>query len=112
MNDPDSTLAFTATTSSGEILEFQLPLHPHTSSRSHVGELLEGVLDRVSDLVEGPENISDGDVLQALTLAVAVRLKVAGIGSDTARQLVEDLANLAIDGYEGGTQVADAGVRH
>ena len=52
MDDPEPTLAFTATTSSGDVLEFQLPLHPHTSSRDHVGALLEGVLDRVSDLVD------------------------------------------------------------
>jgi hypothetical protein len=112
VEDTARTLAFTATTSSGEVLEFQLPLHPHTSSETHVGTLLEGVLDRVSELVEGPDNMSDGDVLQALTLAMAVRLKVAGLAPETAQQLVEDLANLALEGYEGGEQVASAGTRH
>jgi len=112
VDEPDRTLAFTATTSSGEVLEFQLPLHPHTSSEEHVGHLLEGVLDRVSELVEGPDNMSDGDVLQALTLALAVRLKVAGLAPETAQQLVEDLANLALEGYEGGEQVANSAVRH
>ena len=112
MDESVPTLAFTATTSNGEVLEFHLPLHPHTSSQDHVGMLLEHVLDRVSDIVEGPDDMSDGDVLQALTLALAVRLKVAGIAPDTARQLVEDLANLAMEGYEGGTQVATSGTRH
>lgn len=112
MDEPARTLGFTATTTSGEVLEFQLPLHPHTASSEHVGRLLEAVLDRLSELVDGPESISDGDVLQALSLAMAVRLRVAGVAPDTARQLVEDLANLALDGAEGGERVAGSGMRH
>ena len=108
MTDSARTLAFTATTATGEVLEFQLPLHPHTSSVDHVGTLIEEILDRVSELVEGPQHISDGDVLQALTLALAVRLRVAGIGSDAAHRLVEELANLALDGYQAGVRVANA----
>jgi len=112
LDDPDPTLAFTATTSSGDVLEFRLPLHPHTASAEHVGRLIEEILERVSQVVEGPESMSDGDVLQALTLSLAVRLRVAGIAPDTARQLVEDLANLALDGYEGGERVAAGATRH
>ncbi len=112
MDEPNRTLAFTATTSSGEVLEFRLPLHAHTSSAEHVGALLEKILEHVSVLVEGPESISDGDVLQALTLAVAVRLRVAGVAPDTARQLLEDLANLALDGADSGERVADVRTRH
>ena len=44
--------------------------------------------------------------------ALAVRLRVAGIAPDTARRLGEDLANLALDGYEGGERVADSASRH
>jgi len=108
VNDAARTLAFTATTAKGEVLEFKLPLHPHTSSMDHVGTLIEEILGRVSEVVEGPQDMSDGDVLQALTLALAVRLRVAGIGSDTAHRLVEDLANLALDGYQAGARVAHA----
>ena len=71
------TLAFTATTVSGEVLEFNLPLHHHTHRAEQVGKLIEAVLETVSQKVEGGERFSDGDVLQALTLAMAVRLKVA-----------------------------------
>jgi predicted metalloenzyme YecM len=111
--DPNpETFVFTATTEGGDVVEFVLPLHPQTSSQDHVGMLLEQVLDRVSEVVEGPENLSDGDVLQALTLAVAVRLKVAGVAPQTARRLVEDLTELALQGFEGGERVASAGTRH
>ncbi len=112
MEEPSRSLAFTATTASGEVLEFQLPLHPETSSLEHVGTLVEQILERVSDVVEGPEKMSDGDVLQALTLSLAVRLRVAGISSGTARELVEDLANLALDGFEGAELAADSTTRH
>jgi len=112
VDEPSCRLAFTATTASGEILEFQLPLHPQTSSAEHVGTLVEAVLERVSEVVEGPESMSDGDVLQALTLALAVRLRVSGMSSGTARELVEDLANLSLDAFEGAQTVADAATRH
>ena len=75
------------------------------------GRLITATLERLSEVVEGPENMSDGDVLQALTLALAVRLRVAGIAPDTARRLVEDLVSLALAGYEGGGNAA-AGRSH
>lgn len=112
LSDERGMLAFTATTSTGEVLEFELPLHPQTSSAVHVGTLLEGVLDKLSEIVEGPSDMSDGDVIQALTLAVAVRLSVAGLPAETARQLVEELANLAVQGFEGGRRAMGPGVRH
>ena len=112
MDDPDPTLPFTATTTSGDILEFELPLHPHTGSDEHVGMLLERILDRVSDVVDGPQQVSDGDVLQALSLAIAVRLRVAGLAPESARRLVEDLANLALDGADSATRVARTETRH
>ena len=112
MDQTPDTFVFTATTAGGDVMEFRLPLHPQTNSQDHVGTLLEQVLDRVSEVVEGPEQISDGDVLQALSLAMAVRLKVAGIAPEAARQLVEDLANLTIQGFEGGERVSAAGTRH
>ena len=107
-----ATLAFTATTVNGEVLEFNLPLHPHTHNAAQVGTLIEAVLETVSQTVEGAERFSDGDVLQALTLAMAVRLKVAGMPADTARQLVETLASFALQGFEGGAQVSSASTRH
>jgi hypothetical protein len=112
VDEPSHSLAFTATTASGEVLEFQLPLHPQTSSREHVGILVEQILERVSDVVEGPDTMSDGDVLQALTLSLAVRLRVSGMSSETARDLVEDLANLALDAFEVAECVAHTTTHH
>ena len=94
MDDSTRTLAFTATTARGDVIEFRLPLHPHTSSRDHVGQLLERVLDRVSEVVEGPDDMSDGDVLQSLSLAMAVRLRVAGLSPEAARKRVADQSDI------------------
>ncbi len=112
MSQDSETLPFTATTSSGEVLEFELPLHPKTVSPEHVGHVLEGVLDKLTEIIEGGQEISDGDVIQGLTLAVAIRLSVAGIPVEAARQLVEELANLAMDGFEGGHWLEGSRLRH
>lgn len=79
-------LPFSTRTSSGERRQFQLRLHRHTRSVAHVGMLV----DREAD-------VSDGDVLQALTLAAAVRLDVAGVPTDTAKTLMQELITLALE---------------
>lgn len=112
MDEPRKTLPFTATTTSGAVVEFALPLHPHTTSAEHVGELLEAVLEALTTVIEGEQAVSDGDVLQALSLALAIRLSVAGIGPETAEQLVGELAEMALDGAATAEHVASSGRRH
>ena len=112
MSQSERTFTFTATTSSGRVVEFELPLHPETSSSEHVGSLLEGVLDAVSTLIENCDGASDGDVLQALSLAIAVRLGVGGISDHTAEQLLEELVVLARRGADSAVEAPPPGQRH
>lgn len=90
-------LPFSTRTSSGERRQFQLRLHRHTRSVAHVGMLVETMLASVSEIVEREADVSDGDVLQALTLAAAVRLDVAGVPTDTAKTLMQELISLALE---------------
>ena len=98
MSDADEILNFTATTARGQVVEFQLPLHPHTSSRAQVGSMLENLLGAVTDIIDRHEGASDGDVLQALSLTMAVRLGVAGIGHDIGKALLDELLHAALEG--------------
>ena len=76
MSQPARSFSFTATTQSGRMMSFELPLHAQTASSENVARLLEGLLDALSDLIERCQGVSDGDVLQGLSLAMAVRLGV------------------------------------
>ena len=108
MSQP-TRLPFTVT-SRGEQRELALALHEHTRSTEHVGELVARLLDTVTDYVDAPRAVSDGDVIQALTLAVAVRLNTAGVPMDTARTLLAQLMELSLDTSAG--EAPDAGRRH
>lgn len=112
MSTDESSFSFTATTASGRIVELELPLHPETSSSAHVGALLEGILDAVSRLIDAMDGASDGDVLQALSLAMAVRLGVGTASPEAAERLLRDLVALAERGVASATEVSAPGRQH
>jgi hypothetical protein len=112
VSDTPSSLSFTATTARGEVVEFQLPLHPHTASVAQVGSMLEALLDAVTVLLDQHPGVSDGDVLQAMTLAMAVRMGVAGIGENPGRQLLDELVDATVTGAESASTVSGASRRH
>ncbi|MCC5860524.1 MAG: hypothetical protein JJT93_01270 [Gammaproteobacteria bacterium] len=69
-------LPYRAVTASGNQFEFEFPLHPDTASSVHVHNLLDvllGTLDRELRHVPG---VSNGDVLQALAMLLAVRTRI------------------------------------
>lgn len=112
MSEAAEILTFTATTSRGQVVEFQLPLHPHTSSREQVGSMLEGLLDAVTAIIDSHAGASDGDVLQALALTMAVRMGVAGIAQDTGHTLLMELAEAALAGAASADRVSSRGRQH
>ncbi len=92
-------LDYTAVTASGEAYEIRFPLHPQTLSASTVEALLTAVLEAVSQRVEAA-SVSDGDVLQALAMASAIRMKTIDAPMRTSQDLFSDLlsnATLAAD---------------
>lgn len=66
-------LPYRAVTATGEIFEIEFPLHPDTVSAVAVGQLLDVVLRTVSRELALLGATSNGDVLQALAMALAVR---------------------------------------
>lgn len=112
LSEAAEILSFTATTSRGQVVEFQLPLHPHTSSREQVGSMLEGLLDAMTTLIDSHDGVSDGDLLQALALAMAVRMGVAGIGQDIGRTLLTELVEAALAGAATADRVSTRDRQH
>ena len=71
-------LPYTALTSSGDAFDIEFPLHPLTRSSEAVGAMITGLLETLSRYVESEGDVSDGDVLQALAMALAVRARIVG----------------------------------
>lgn len=85
------TLEFTAITASGTAYAIDFPLHPDTRSAEAVSVLMTRLLDCVSEVVDARRDLSDGDVLQALAMTLAIRARMTSNRSETVASLVETL---------------------
>lgn len=89
------TLTFTAVTSGGVAYDVEFPLHPLTRSSQGVSDLLTALLETISRHVDDRRLLSDGDILQALCLTLAVRTRMVGASPESARALVIELFDAA-----------------
>lgn len=91
-------LSFTAVTASGDQIRFLFPLHPLTESPQQVGDLLSGVLDAIDRAIREDGGASDGDVMQALCMALAVRTRMVEAAHGPVHRLARELAATALGG--------------
>jgi hypothetical protein len=90
-------LPFTAVTDTGDKFDIEFPLHASTDSPIRVHQLLGDILGTVSREVRR-DTMSNGDVLQALTMAIAIRARMIAADPTVTAQLAEDLLTNALQG--------------
>lgn len=93
-------LDYTAVTSGGRAFDMHFPLHPETTSHSQVAGMLTQTLAAINGSVEADrppdtEAVSDGDILQALAMAMAVRARMIDAPPATALRLMYELVDTA-----------------
>jgi len=93
----EKVLEFTAVTSSGQAFDINFPLHEHTRSDKEVSDLLTSLLDSISAFTTSSHAISDGDILQALAMSLAIRARLVDETGDTSRPLLHELIDTAVD---------------
>ncbi len=91
------TLAYTATTRSGETLHFDFPLHPQTVSEQEVAHLVGALLEGLTQAIGNRGDVSDGDVLQALAMAMAIRAEMVKAPKGAAQSLAKQLVETAME---------------
>ena len=96
------TLSFTAM-ESGAARHIEFPLHPQTVSPDQVGSLMTAVLDTITREIGGYSRVSDGDLLQALCMVLAIRMNMVDAGSETLKNLVLLLLEQANEAVAAGT---------
>lgn len=84
-------LEFTAITASGTAYAIHFPLHPETRSAEGVSLLMTRLLDCISQVVDTRRDLSDGDVLQALAMTLAIRARITSNRAEAVASLVETL---------------------
>lgn len=83
-------LPFTVFHKSGGAVEYNFPLHPETQSATDVHNVLAHLLDALTFLLDN-KKMSNGDVLQAITMLLAMRADMIDVDRDTVRSLIEQL---------------------
>ncbi|MEM6709892.1 MAG: hypothetical protein AAF648_14020, partial [Pseudomonadota bacterium] len=90
-------LPYRATTASGNVFDFEFALHPQTASAVQVANVLGAILGAVDREIKLQGQIGNGDVLQALCMAVAVRARMLGGNQETVTTLAGELLASALD---------------
>tara|TARA_X000000950_G_scaffold272979_1_gene356232 strand:+ start:6291 stop:6737 length:447 start_codon:yes stop_codon:yes gene_type:complete len=89
-------LPYRATTATGDIFDIDFPLHENTEDAVRVHQLLTAVLATIDDQVNVLGTTSNGDVLQALSMSVAVRARMIHSPPDILQAIVNDLTETAM----------------
>lgn len=94
-------LPYAVTTATGEKISFDFPLHAQTQSAMRVEQLLGAVLATLDNELRLLGTTANGDVLQSLAMALAVRTAMLHADYDTSRNLSAQLTETALDAAEG-----------
>ena len=89
-------LPYDVTTATGEKTPSHSPLHVETQSAMRVSQLLDSVLGVIDREIKVLGNTANGDVMQALAMALSVRTAMLHAPYAVGRQLATKLAATAL----------------
>lgn len=91
-----TNLPYDVKTATGETIAFDFPLHGETQSAMRVSQLLDAVLGTLDRELRVLGITANGDVMQALAMALAVRTAMLHAPYAVGQQLAVDLAGTAL----------------
>jgi hypothetical protein len=89
-------LPYRAQTQTGDVFDIEFPLHADTRDAVRVGQLVSGILQAVDRDFTVAGEMSNGDVLQALSMACAIRAKMIHARKSVTQNLATDLLATAL----------------
>ncbi len=89
-------LPFRAKTASGDVFDIEFPLHRETGDSVRVGQLVATVLAAIDRDIALVGETSNGDVLQAVAMALAVRARMIHAPSPATEALSFALLRTAL----------------
>ena len=89
-------LPYQVTTASGNQFEFDFPLHEQTVSPMQVSQLLSAVLQTLDREIRVLGPVGNGDLLQALAMALAARTRMLPGATEALDKLVRELLDSAL----------------
>ena len=89
-------LPYTVHTDTQDKFDIEFPLSEHTEDSVRVHQLLTAVLNSIANDLKIVGTVSNGDILQALSMALAVRTRMVYAPEQTMRTIVADLTESAL----------------
>jgi len=90
-------LPYRARTATGDSYDIEFPLHGDTVDPVRVSQLVSTVLGAIDRDIGIALDTSNGDVLQAVAMALAIRARMIQAPHATVSQLASDLLSSALD---------------
>lgn len=91
-------LPYRARTATGDTFDIEFPLHGETGDPVKVGQLISVLLEAIEGEISVTGEISNGDVLQAIAMTMAIRGGMIHAPIETSTSLAIDLLGKAFDG--------------
>jgi len=89
-------LPYRFTTPTGDAISFEFELHPETGSATRVYQLLDRLLYTLNHEIAVLGDTHNGDLLQALAMAIAVRTEMIPADPELKRQLAQGVVETAL----------------
>ena len=89
-------LPYRARTASGDTFDIEFPLHPETGDSVRVAQLVSLLLDALDRDIAVLGETSNGDVLQAMAMAMAIRAEMIYASSEITDRLSQELLRVAL----------------
>ncbi len=93
-------LPYRAQTATGAIFDIEFPLHGETGDAVRVGQVVSLLLGALEKDIALAGETSNGDVLQALAMAMAIRAGMIHAPHETTARLAKSLLSDALEAME------------
>ena len=90
------TLPYLARTATGDTFDIEFPLHAETGDPVRVGQLISALLEALDRDIGVVGEASNGDVLQALAMTMAIRARMIHASPETVNVLSAELLSAAL----------------
>lgn len=90
-------LPYRARTTTGDSFDIEFPLHGETRDAVRVGQLISAVLEAIDRDIALAGETSNGDVLQAVAMAMAIRARMIHAPDGVTDKLSAQLLRSALD---------------
>jgi hypothetical protein len=102
---PLKKLPYRAKTTSGDIIDVKFNLHDETVNSVHVNNLITAILKSIDNEISLMGEVSNGDVLQAITMVLAIRAHIIHAPVETTSVLAKTLLNEALMALDEATTI-------